>query len=76
MFCVGLNADFLCPKVCHVLKMLLGEFRKIQIFEIFSPPRPFGKTSFLASLVQLFCFGLNAYFWCPQVCRVLKKMVL
>ena len=35
--------------------------------------RPFGKISFLVSLVEVFFVGLNAFFWCPKVPCVLKN---
>ena len=40
---------------------------------MFSPPRPFGKISFLANFMEVYFVGLNAYFWCPKVQRMLKN---
>ena len=43
------------------------------MFEIFSPPRPFGKISFLANFIEVYFVGLNVYFWCPKVRSMLKN---
>ena len=48
-------------------------FGRLKKFEIFRPPWPFGKISFLANFIEVDCVGLNGYFWCPKVCRMLKN---
>ena len=53
--------------------MLVCEFLKIENLEIFCPPQPFGKISFLANFVEVYSVGLNTYFWCPNVHQMLKN---
>ena len=44
-----------------------------RILKFFSPPRAFGKISFLANLIKVYFVGLNAYFWCPEVRRMVNN---
>ena len=44
-----------------------ANFGTFKNFEIFCPPKPFGKISFLAKFVEAYSVRLNLYFWCPKV---------
>ena len=54
-------------------KYFYSNFGRFKHFEIFCPPWPFWKIYFLANFFEVYSDGLDEYFWCYKVRRMLKN---